>query len=50
MFYLNVAYVIVAIYICYKHRLQMFHLFQTYIAEVLHAAILADVVSGRMRR
>ena len=31
-FYLDVAYVAVAIHICCKSMLQMFHLFQTYVA------------------
>ena len=46
----NVAYVAVAIHICCRRILQMFHLFQTYVAEVFHVATLAGTGSGRMRR
>ena len=77
VFYLDVAYVSVAIYICYKrpfnnvpsvsdyvasvlsgccicccytHMLQMYHLFQTYVAGILHVTTLAGAWSGRTRR
>jgi hypothetical protein len=42
VFYVNVAYVAVAIHICCKRMLQMFHIFQTYVVEVFHVATLAD--------
>jgi hypothetical protein len=45
MFYLDVAYVAVAIHICCKRMLQTFHLFQTYVAEVLHVATLTNAGS-----
>jgi hypothetical protein len=35
VFYLDVAYVLVAIYICYKRLFKMFYLFHTYVASVL---------------
>jgi hypothetical protein len=38
VFYLDVAYVLVAIHICCKPMFQMFHLFQTYFAAMLHVA------------
>jgi hypothetical protein len=38
VFYLDVAYVAVAIHICCKRMFQMFHLFQTYVAEMFHVA------------
>jgi hypothetical protein len=31
MFYRDIAYVAVVMYICCKHMFQMFHLFQTYV-------------------
>jgi hypothetical protein len=34
----------------YTHMLQMFHLFMTYVAEVLHFATLVGIGSGRMLR
>jgi hypothetical protein len=38
VFYLDVAYVAIAIHICCKHIFQMFHLFQMYVAARLHVA------------
>jgi len=50
VFNLDVAYVAVAIHIYCKRMLQILHLFQTYIAEVLQVATLAGAGSERMRR
>jgi hypothetical protein len=36
--YMDVAYVAVVIQICCKRMLQIFHLFETYVAEGLHVA------------
>jgi hypothetical protein len=41
MLQLLYTYVAVALHICCKCMLQMFHPFQTYVAEVLHVATLA---------
>jgi hypothetical protein len=34
VFYLDIAYVVVAIHVCCKFMFQMFHLFETYVASV----------------
>jgi len=49
VFFLDVAYVEL-LYICCKRMLQILHLFQTYIAEVLQVITLAGAGSERMRR
>jgi hypothetical protein len=38
------------LYTCCNHVFQMFHLFQTYVAEVIHVATLTGAGSGHMRR
>ena len=35
VFYLDVAYVVLAIHACYNYMFQMFQLFQTYVASIL---------------
>jgi hypothetical protein len=47
MFYLDVAYVVVAIHICCKCMFQMFHLFHTYLAECYMLQVFS--LAGSMR-
>ena len=35
MFHLDVAYVTIALYACFKHMFQVFHMFQTHVTNVL---------------
>jgi hypothetical protein len=40
VFYLDVAYVALAIHVCCKCMFQMFHLFQTYVASALYGCCI----------